>query len=452
MKIGWGEIGRSGVRARCEVERAWGSAPGLRSILRVSPGVGSALLTVVICALSTRHAHAQNEPVWTLTSVAEAAVQRSPQVLAARATLQAARAYRAYGSMPRVGNPIIGLRAMIGRPDSPAATYSALVGLPFDVSGKRRTYRSEATWVEREAEARLAVTQNDVRAEAREAFVEVALGLERERVAQSNAEVARDFLARVKARFDAKAATALDVALSHRDYAESNAAVAQARVMSMDARGRLRQLLDLETSAALDTAALPAPQMPQGLSLELAIERALKLRREPAQFDASAERAKVMDKRLFREAVAPLVLSGEYEAQGNRNTQTSGGVSMNAELPVLLTNQGDRAVVRAEGDVMRLSADLMRRRVGREAMAAYQQLEAALVELAAIEQDATPAAEQALAMTNEMLEAGAIDYFRLLNARQSAFGLRARRIDVLRNVWRLRIALERSVGGLEEAP
>lgn len=425
---------------------------GGHSILPVGQRVGSALLSAAICVLGALPAHARADSPWTLSRVGEVAVQRSPEVLSARATLEAARAYRAYGSMPRVGNPIVTLRAMIGRPDAPAATYAAFVGLPFDVSGKRRTYRTEATWVEREAEARLAVTQNDVRAAAREAFVEVALGLERERVAQGNADVARDFLARVKARFDAKAATALDVALSHRDHAESIAAVAQARVSLMEARGRLRQLLDLETSAALDTAPLPAPHMPEGLSLELAIERALKLRREPAQFEASAERALVADTRLAREAVAPLVLAGEYEAQGNKSTQTTGGVSLNAELPVLLRNQGERAVVRAEGEVMRLNAGLMRRRVGREAMAAYQQLEAALGELAAIEQDAMPAAEQALAMTNEMLEAGAIDYFRLLNARESAFGLRARRIDVLRNVWRLRIALERSVGGLEEAP
>jgi cobalt-zinc-cadmium efflux system outer membrane protein len=146
------------------------------------------------------------------------------------------------------------------------------------------------------------------------------------------------------------------------------------------------------------------------------------------------------------------VITGDYEAQANKNTQTTGGVGLNAELPLLQRNQGDRAVVRAEGQVARLNAELSRRRVAREALTAFEQLENALQELSAIEQDAMPAAEQALAMTNEMLEAGAIDYFRLLSARQSAFGLRARRVEVLHNVWRLRISLERSMGGVEEAP
>jgi outer membrane protein TolC len=85
-------------------------------------------------------------------------------------------------------------------------------------------------------------------------------------------------------------------------------------------------------------------------------------------------------------------------------------------------------------------------------MTTFLRLEAALLELEAIERDATPAAEQALAMTNEMLEAGAIDYFRLLNARESAFQLRARRVETLRAAWHQRIALERALGGLSEAP
>ncbi|HEX6245862.1 MAG TPA: TolC family protein [Polyangiales bacterium] len=397
-------------------------------------------------------AKAQESVTWTLASVTEAAIQRAPQVLSARASLEAARAYRTYGTMPRVGNPVLSARAMIGRPDQSAATYSGLLGLPFDVSGRRRAWRTESSWIEREAEARLLVVQNDVRAEAREAFVDVALGLEQQRVAAGNAEIAGDFLARVKARFDAKAATALDVALSQRDYAESTAAVAQAQERLVGAQGRLRQLLDLAPQAGMGIEPLPAPLLPEGLSRALAIEKALKQRREAAMYEASAERAGASDVRLRREAIAPLQVNGEYEAQANDNTRSSGGVSVMAELPVLLRNQGDRAVVRAEGQVARLNAELTRRRVAREALTSFEQLESALNELAAIEQDAMPAAEQALAMTSEMLEAGAIDFFRLLSARQSAFGLRARRVEVLRNVWRLRIALERSMGGVEEAP
>lgn len=413
---------------------------------------GASVAALSMCLTVTPGLAQPDRPALTLEGAGAQAVAQSPRVQMALASLEAARAYRAFGTMPRVGNPILNVRAMVGRPDQSAATYSVTLGLPFDVSGRRRAYRSEATWVEREAEAQLAVAQNEARSEAREAFVDAALGAELERVALGNAEVAHDFSARVKARFDAKAATALDVALSQRDAAESTAAVAHARGELVEARGRLRQLLDLAPEASLETAPLPGLRMPKDLSVERAIELALAQRRDPQALDAAAERTRAADERLRRDVIAPLVFSGEYEAQANKNTQTTGGVAVGSELPLILRNQAERAQMKAQGSVFALDSALTKRRVAREAMNTFLRLENSLLELEAIERDATPAAEQALAMTNEMLEAGAIDYFRLLNARESAFLLRARRVETLRAAWHQRIALERALGGLSETP
>jgi outer membrane protein TolC len=127
-------------------------------------------------------------------------------------------------------------------------------------------------------------------------------------------------------------------------------------------------------------------------------------------------------------------------------------MGLGAELPLIMRNQGERAQNRAQREVFALDHELTKRRVAREAMNAYLMLEAALSELATIEGEAMPAAEQSMAMTMEMLEVGAIDFFRLLNARQGAFQLRARRVDTLRAAWHLRVALERALGGLLEAP
>jgi outer membrane protein TolC len=414
--------------------------------------IGAGMMTLPLFIASQRAAAQADTAPLTLESVASLAVARSPQVRLAQASLEAARAYRAFSRMPRVGNPFVTLRAMVGRPDQAAATYSGAVGLPFDVSGRRRAYGKEATWVEREAEAYLAIAQNEARSQAREAFVDVVLGGELEHVAVGNAEVARDFLARVKARFDARAATALDMALSQRDAAESTAAIARARGALVEARGRLRQLLDLDPSAELQTASLPELRMPKDLSVQRAIELAQSQRREPEALYAAVERRGVADDRLRRDVIAPLVVSGEYEAQANVDTKTTGGMGLSTELPVIMRNQGERAQNRAQREVFALDHALTKRRVAREAMNAYLSLEAALSELATIEGEAMPAAEQSLAMTMEMLEVGAIDFFRLLNARQGAFQLRARRVETLRAAWRLRVALERALGGLLEVP
>jgi outer membrane protein TolC len=388
--------------------------------------------------------------VWTLERVTALAEQRSPRVQIARAQLGAARAYRGFTRIPRVGNPSVSVRAMVGKPDDPAATYSAFFGLPIDVSGKRRAWRREVSFVERRAEAELLTVQNEVRAEAREAFIDTALSEELVRVAEANREVAREFLERVRARFEAKAATALDVSLSERDYAETVANAASAQKALAGARGRLRQLLDLAPDEQVDTEPLAPPELPHELDLTRAVELARERRKDPVVFREESSRFQASDRRLRREAVAPIVFAGEYEAQGNTHTQSSGGVEMHTELPILFRNQGERSVARGQAELARVQAELALRRVGRETVTTYQELEAALRELDALDKDATPAAERALAMTMEMLDAGAVDYFRLLNAREMTFSLRARRVEALRVAWQRRIALERALGGLEE--
>jgi outer membrane protein TolC len=189
--------------------------------------------------------------------------------------------------------------------------------------------------------------------------------------------------------------------------------------------------------------------LPAELDLARAIELAQTRRKEPAAFAAGADRFRASDKRLRREAVAPLVLGGEYEAQGDTHTQSTGGVHVNTELPFLFRNQGERAVARGQAELADVRAGLAARQVAREAVVTFQELEAALREFEALDTGATPAAERALSMTMEMLDAGAVDYFRVLNAREMAFELRARRVEALRVAWRRRIGLERALGGLD---
>src|SRR5689334_3396962 len=106
----------------------------------------------------------QDVAPWTLERASQVALERSPAVRAAQAELEASRAYRAFGQVPRLANPHLNVRAMIGEPDDPAATYSVLLGFPIDVSGRRRAWRKEASWAEHEAEANLAMVQNEARA------------------------------------------------------------------------------------------------------------------------------------------------------------------------------------------------------------------------------------------------------------------------------------------------
>lgn len=77
---------------------------------------------------------------WDDASVAARAAQHSPELLRARTALYEAHALAMFSRLPRVGNPTIGVRAMVGLPDPAAATYALLVGMPIDVSGARSHY------------------------------------------------------------------------------------------------------------------------------------------------------------------------------------------------------------------------------------------------------------------------------------------------------------------------
>ncbi|MDB4972639.1 MAG: efflux system, outer rane lipoprotein CmeC [Myxococcaceae bacterium] len=396
------------------------------------------------------HAHAQPN-VWTLQSSEHAALERSPRIRSALASRETAYAYRTFSTMPRAGNPFVNLRAMIGEPDQSAATYSLALGIPFDVAGRRRAWRHESSAIVDEAEARLEATRNEVRAEARSAYVQVALAHAAHTVAEESADTARELAARVQARLDVSAATALDVALAESQYAEALANLARADRTLVESQHSFRQALDLAHDSPVEVATLPRLAIPEGLTIEAAVLRGQNQRKELAAWASTEKRWRAADGRLRAEAWAPATAAFEAEAQANQNTQKTIGAAVGFEVPVVSRNQGERAVAGGEAQAAGVERELAAHTIDRETSSSYRRLQAALAELAAIEERALPAAERTLAMVHTMLDAGVVDYFRVLTARGSAFALRSRRVEALREAWLCRIALERAMGGWEQA-
>jgi outer membrane protein TolC len=392
------------------------------------------------------------EGAWTMLAAENHALERAPRVRSAEAARNTAQAYRTFGTMPRAANPTVNLRAMIGKPDDPAATYGVLFGVPFDVAGRRRAWRREAGFISEQAEAELAAVRNEVRSEARNAFVTVAMAAAAKLVAEQSADTARELSERVQARLAANATTALDVALAQSQHAEATANLARAQRTLIEAQAMFRQALGLPHGEPVDVMPVEQPSIPRGLTVEAAVERARMRRREPAAWGFAKDRWHAADKRLRREAVGPMTAAFETETQGNYNRQNTVGGSLNFELPFVYRNQGERAVAEKQADAAELEGELARSLIEREASSSYRRLEAALSELAAIEEGALPAAERTLIMVHTMLDAGVVDYFRLLTARSVAFALRSRRVETLREAWLSRIALERAIGGWEETP
>jgi cobalt-zinc-cadmium efflux system outer membrane protein len=392
--------------------------------------------------LSAARALAQHDaPAWTEARAISRAVTHAPEVRRAVALLEESRARRAYAEVPAVGNPTVGVRAMVGVPDVPAATWALVVGLPFDVAGARGRRRGEVELGEREALARVDVAVNDARHRARVAWVDLGIAEEALRIAAARVETAAEVLQRVRARAAAQAATALDVALAER---ESATALAERAVAARDretASGRLRDALDLGPTEAVAAPPPPPPELPGGTAAA-AVARSAGALAEPRAFAFAASRLRASASRMRAEAVSPLLLSGEVEWQGY--AQSSVGVSAQWALPVARTAQGERAEALAGARTAALEGELRARALGREAAAAFEALRYASEELRALDADAVPAAERALSLTESLSESGAVEFFRVLSARQELAVARGRRLQALREAWRARLDLDRA--------
>lgn len=407
-----------------------------------------ALTVALATMLCTSRGHAQSPrqdaTVWTERAVIARAIEHNPDVVRARAEQYEAHALATFARIPRVGNPTISLRAMVGVPDQPAATWGLVVGIPIDVSGARAHWSTEALWAVREAEARLDVARNEACAAAREAWINAMIATESVRLADERRNLALSLLEATRRRLDAQSATALDLALAEQAASDAELAVIAARREREAALASLRTLLSLDPSEEIRLPTLEPPTMPAQMTRERAAALALAHRREAAALDASARRLRTSSTRLQHEATQPFFVNAEFEWQGYM--QASVGASAQWSLPVTWTNQGERATADARARAADEQRAVAERQVSNEAAAAWTELELRLSELAVIERQSLPAAQRVVSLTEALFRAGTIDSYRLLRARDELFALQQRRIDALRAAWRARIVLDQSTG------
>lgn len=386
---------------------------------------------------------------WDLVSTLARAEASAPEVQRATASAAVAQAHTAFAHAPVVGNPVVGIRALVG-PDSSAATYTVSLGLPLDFSGRNSAWRSESDHMVTAATAMLDVARADSRLDAYTAYVDVAAAEGMLANARDREDAARDFLASIQARLNAGAATSLDVVLAQRELAAANASLVESEREVDAAKERFRHALDLGANDSVEVEELLQPEMPEGLTIANATTRALRGRRETAAWRAQEARFRAAEQRVRRDAVEPVTVAFEGERQGNRGPAYGAGGSLSVPLPIVRTAQADRAVMRSQAELSEMELSLARREIEREAAAAYRALTHLLRELAVIEDSALPAAEQSLALSERMLASGVFDVFRVLIARNDLYAQRQHRIDVRRLAWRAYAELEHALGGFSE--
>ncbi len=390
----------------------------------------------------------QSPASWDGAEVGRWAARHHPDVRAAMAALDVARAGRVFGQVPVVGNPILGVLMLPGYPDFGAYTMTASLGIPLDVSGRRSRYRAEVGHDIAAAEARLDAVRSRAASEARQAYVDLVTTRSEVDIQRARLAAAESIEAVVRARVDAGAATAVDQALVERERAEAEADLAEANRRRTAADGALRRTLDLTPTEALPLSPLERPTPLSPVERTQAGPRAQRQRRDVSALERGAARWVASDDRLRAGAIAPLVLGleGQQVATSSNDLGSSLGASVRWELPLAQRAQGERAVAQAEASGLRVQAVLLRRQVDRDVATAAEGLDAALAELDALTGRALPAAERLVAATEASWAAGALDIFRVLTARRDLLSVRARILTATRASWRARIEYDRAMG------
>ncbi|MDP3278796.1 MAG: TolC family protein [Deltaproteobacteria bacterium] len=403
-----------------------------------------ALAGVLLASPASAQSTVRDGVLWTDASVAARAAQHSPEVSRARTGLYEAQALSAFTSLPRIGNPTVGVRAMVGAPDLPAATYSLLVGMPIEVSGAPAQWRHESRWAVREAEGRIDLALNEACAEARQAWVDAAAAQAALVLVQDQFRTANQLLSATQARVQAQTATALDLALAEQEVHDAEAARLTAQRERDDALGRMRELLALDPREPVAVSELGTLTIQSEMTRERAIALALQNRRELTVLGASAARSRVSQTRLHHQATAPIFIAAEVEWQGY--STASVGASAQWSLPVSLTNQGERAAAEAQARAADEQRTIAENSLANQAAIAWDQLAHRLEELALLDTRALPTAQRVFSLTEALFRAGTVDSYRLLRARDEVYQQQQRRLDALRSAWRARVQLDRATG------
>lgn len=323
----------------------------------------------VFCVAGARAEPAASSAVAPIRAAVQRLWEASPEVQAARAERDAARARVRAAAQP-VYNPTLSLEAENADVDRRTAAMS----LPLDLSGKRRARTAQAEAEEGSREAAYEVSRRDVAARWLKAWSSAALAARQRELGEHRVALMR--------RFDALAAERLalgDISSPERDLAAL--ALGESQIQQASLAGAEAAAL-----AALEAVAgdgVPPPPWPTALPppaadvVPISLDNSPELRKLRA--DASAAQAGIEMARRARLPDPTVSLTGGRVNTGARTDQVI-GLSVSMPLPVLNSGRAeiDAALAEAGAAAARVRAGQQATRASlREAQSRYDALRAA---------------------------------------------------------------------------
>jgi cobalt-zinc-cadmium efflux system outer membrane protein len=333
---------------------------------------------------------------------------------------------------------------------SPTATgfqYQFHIEQPLELAGQRSTRIQSVQSQLAVASANTTYARVLTRALLQVAYVQTVLAEQRVAVDRSREEIGRRLLDSAKVRLQLGAAGDIEVNLAEIEGGRVAAERVQAEVAHQERLAELRILCGLpeQLPLHLSTPLGEPPQLRhehQGVEVlaQLAEAQRTDLQALVRQRDAlGAER-----RRLIRETIPSLVLS--FDLQRDLPGQEFYGGAVGLALPLWNRNQGPLAQVAAGERVRQNEERLLRVRIRNEVALAHRKMALLCSQEEAFQKTVLPLAERNLELLRRGWQAGKFDLFRVITASRELAETRLRHLDLLDELWKASIELERAVG------
>lgn len=382
----------------------------------------------------------------TLEAALGRALAASLEISAAEADLAAAEGRRVAAEASPHDPAVSGEAGVRLGPGDPALDWSVGLEQTFALGGRVGHARAAARAEVAAARARLAEIRRGVATRVRVAFVEALRARDLLAVEVTQIDLARSLLDVATKRFEAGAATRLDVNLARVELGRAEGRQHAARARSEVAEVLLAEALGGDPArGAAPEGTLDAPSAAPLPKPEVLLESARARRAELVAAGEARRAARARVDQAAAEAVPDLSVSGFFRREAG--TESIIGVGLTLPLPV--SDRATGGVAEADAEARRLDAEgrALAARVDREVLAALSELRAAQATAAALQAQIVGTLGENLALLQSSFEAGKIAGAELLVFRQQFRESHVELVEARAAEALARLQLEAALGG-----
>ncbi|HKL22667.1 MAG TPA: TolC family protein [Tichowtungia sp.] len=364
----------------------------------------------------------------TLDEALANALEQSPELRAARAEAQAARTESAVASL--WNNPELEVEAegLGGDADGMnSAEYTAVISQEFPMFGKLRKRRAVADLAADAARMAALEVSRDFEALVRKAFAGLQAAEKIQQIRTEQVALAQDFLETAQTRYEAGAASEMDVLRARMELEETRGEELTAKKRMEASRKNLARLSGFPAIGKTDDAFFQTLEV-SGLTTVSDSHPALR------RFQTLEQQA---DAELAREKAAWLpdvtVSAGaRYEEDGNVQTFL---VGVGVPLPLFNRGRDASAAASFRAEAARAETASVRRRLEQALDTCLVEFETAMDEVRRVQDILLPQAERAEALCREGYASGRFGWMELLETRQMLEEVRLQQVAAQYAAW-----------------